>query len=578
MRLIKLIIKNFRCFDSKGVEVYFNREDNITVFIGKNGSGKTTILDAIDLLIGQSYVLSKIKEDDFHYQATKIDDEIYIEGEFDSYFYLKLESASEKGRLEKFLIPCRKIILTIKRRESGGRKILEEPFTSNHFVIPDTSKVLSEDIYDYKGNSYRKPFYIIKRGKSYELQYKLKNGEKRTATIHDYQLIFNPSSIENCPKSYYLDKDREKNLQGSYSIMSKILSDFHWRFRKASTFPAAKYEDFASKLRKEIDEKEELISHINTLIKDISSEDKNFRLDFIDPNHPYKNAILTCGIDGKSININQLGSGYFILLSFALLNFIAKREKIPIIFLIDEPEMHLHIDWQTKLYQRFLSEKTLQIIYATQSVNFVSLKRWRQIRVARDIKIEPTKDILEEQVGSYKIEDYLDDYAKRNLHISTFLKENLEMFFTQKTILVEGPAEKYSIPKLLKLIGLDISKHSVAIISVWGKGKLKQYQLLCKAFGIKYFTLFDKDKKKGDIYDNDVENQAILNNIFSEEAFYQFESSFEEALGVSDFQKVVAKIDSMENREEIPDEIINAMEKIKNFILNNYETQRSDNN
>ncbi|MBO6042157.1 AAA family ATPase [bacterium] len=46
MTIDKLIIKNYKIF--KDIEISMN--DKINIFVGKNNSGKTTILDAINLL------------------------------------------------------------------------------------------------------------------------------------------------------------------------------------------------------------------------------------------------------------------------------------------------------------------------------------------------------------------------------------------------------------------------------------------------------------------------------------------------------------------------------------------------
>ena len=49
MNISSMYLKNFRCF--KNFYVDFNSQ--ITVFVGGNGSGKTSILDAIAIFLGQ---------------------------------------------------------------------------------------------------------------------------------------------------------------------------------------------------------------------------------------------------------------------------------------------------------------------------------------------------------------------------------------------------------------------------------------------------------------------------------------------------------------------------------------------
>ena len=57
----KVIIKNFRTIDN--LELNFS---NMNSIVGPNNVGKTTVLQAIDNVLGESYVLSKFNINDFH--------------------------------------------------------------------------------------------------------------------------------------------------------------------------------------------------------------------------------------------------------------------------------------------------------------------------------------------------------------------------------------------------------------------------------------------------------------------------------------------------------------------------------
>ena len=52
MYLEKLKLHNFRCYEK--LEIDFNRQ--LTVLVGKNGSGKTTVLEAIAIALGTWFV------------------------------------------------------------------------------------------------------------------------------------------------------------------------------------------------------------------------------------------------------------------------------------------------------------------------------------------------------------------------------------------------------------------------------------------------------------------------------------------------------------------------------------------
>lgn len=64
MKIEKILLNNFRCFDSKGVE--FTLDNTLTTLVGGNGSGKTAVLQAISRLFGTSSAQRSIQRRDFH--------------------------------------------------------------------------------------------------------------------------------------------------------------------------------------------------------------------------------------------------------------------------------------------------------------------------------------------------------------------------------------------------------------------------------------------------------------------------------------------------------------------------------
>ena len=570
MFIKSLTIKNFRCFGKDGITADLNK--GLTAFIGRNGSGKTSILEALNFLIGYDYLPTRISEKDFHNEAKEIKDEIFIEGETESPFFITLDVRSSTNQLETIIIPCNKIRLTIKRREKP-EKVLDDPFIINKYVVPVVGDI-DEGIFKADEKA-RKASRINQIKEGYTVFYKLKDGQERDAKVIGYQLTYNPSRLTNCPKAYYLTKDRDDDVSGNYSLISKILTDLHWKYKKKHTAGdgatiQGEYDTLAGSLRSIVDEKGALIRGINEKVKSICSDDKDFQIDFIDIDQPYKSAFVAKKEGDKLLLPDNLGSGFNILIAYALFAYVAELEKIPIVLIVDEPELHLHSDWQKKMYDVFTKQTNLQIVYSTQSENFISLKNWRQIRLIKDSQIFP-KPSGGEQIQATDGEtgtpaEYLDDYASRNLHISTILRENLELFFTKKCVLVEGPSEKYALPKLLELSGCDIEEFSLSIITAWGKTKIKNYQMICKVFGVDYFTLFDQDKAEDD--EPETENSAIESNAQTGK-IAKFSTSFEAKLGITGegkFQKLVKIIDEMTDTTSLDQEIKDTLSSLKTFI------------
>jgi len=571
MFIKKIKIKNFRCFgkglNGEGIAVDLN--DDLTAFIGRNGSGKTSILEALNFLIGSDYLPTRINEKDFSSDAEDIKDEIIIEGEMNKPFFSTLDVRSSTNQLETIIIPCNKIKLVIKRREKP-EKVLDDPFVINKYVIPIIGEI-DESIFKEEEKA-RKASRISQIKEGYTVFYKLKDGQERNAKVISYQLNYNSNRLTGCPKSYYLSKDRDNDVSGSYSLIAKILTDLHWKYKKKQTASEntipGEYNTLADSLRGIVDEKSILINGINEKVKAICCDDKNFQIDFIDIDQPYKSAFIAKKEGEKLLLPNNLGSGFNILIAYALFSYVADQERIPIVLIIDEPELHLHSDWQHKMYDVFSSQTDIQIIYSTQSENLISLKKWQQIRLVSNSNIFPKQDsqpeILAADGETGTPSQYLDDYARRNLHLSLILRENLELFFTKKCILVEGPAEKYALPKLLKLSDCDIESFSVSIIPVWGKTKLKNYQMICKHFGIDYYTLYDHDQDEN-------ENTLIESNAQPDKV-KSFSSNFEAKLGITQnddkFQKVIKKIDILTDINFLDQETKDIIDDLKMFVQN----------
>lgn len=82
MKLSKIRISNFQCFDQSKTEIDF--ANHLTALIGLNGSGKTSTLQALSRMFGISESSRRIRVDDFH-SLSVIDqraDELSIEAWF----------------------------------------------------------------------------------------------------------------------------------------------------------------------------------------------------------------------------------------------------------------------------------------------------------------------------------------------------------------------------------------------------------------------------------------------------------------------------------------------------------------
>lgn len=193
-------IENFRGI--RNLDISFNQ---MNVFIGDNGTNKTTMLEAVNYAFSPTFLSGRIKSTDF-YKGT--DEPIKIQVKFNNNFKVKLPDGYTHQEVE-----CNKISLTIKKREKKSPgKVLSDLVTVEHLVLPSNEPKTNTD-----GTQY----WELKR----------KNG-----TIFNFDtrlLSFNVFESEEIPRSFYFNKERDKQLsKGFNTTFTSILYDFNWRFLK----------------------------------------------------------------------------------------------------------------------------------------------------------------------------------------------------------------------------------------------------------------------------------------------------------------------------------------------------------
>jgi len=344
MFIKKLQIKNFKCFRDKNLENLGvpngEKGSGLNILIGENGNGKTVILEAINYLTLNSYsVKNKLSINDFQDFRQPIE----IIADTDKY----------KCKME---LPWRGYF------ESDGIM-----FTAKSRTQKEQNKLLSSS------------FQVSSKFKNTDANYKKEDGSDSGKEVPSLFLSFNSKKINGDDLNiFYFDKNRNRQITtGNYkTTFEKILDDLNWKFRKNLD------EEKESEMIKNIDG--EYFKNVESIIessagtktakdlKDFFNKDdyKNLKIDLLPLLQPYDNAFFTLRKDNelKQILIKDLGSGIEIILTILLLKNIAGTSKGKIIYLIDEPELHLHPKAQKKLLELLLEEaKNKQIFISTHS-------------------------------------------------------------------------------------------------------------------------------------------------------------------------------------------------------------------
>ena len=119
MKLSKFKLKNFRSYKD---EIVINF-DNLTVFVGKNDVGKSTILEALDIFFNEGKGNIKADEKDINVQAKKEGENVFI---LTACFFELPEQIiiddSVKTSLKKEYMLNRNEMLEIVKEFKGGTK------------------------------------------------------------------------------------------------------------------------------------------------------------------------------------------------------------------------------------------------------------------------------------------------------------------------------------------------------------------------------------------------------------------------------------------------------------------------
>lgn len=222
---------------------------------------------------------------------------------------------------------------------------------------------------------------------------------------------------------------------------------------------------------------------------------EDLELSVLDLTSPFSSGFFSLRQQKKSkqIKVNNLGSGESMILAYFLLQIISKLSKEKVIYLIDEPEMHLHPQAQAKLFDE-IQKSTNQVIYTTHSDMFVDIGVWKSILRFSSEEVYPTEEILnDKRIENKTISEHLEEIKQFHQDKTIFVRENNEIFFADKCLLVEGPIDKYGHAILAKKLSKEFQ--NTTIVSCTGKTKILYFVLLCKAFGIPYFVIYDQDKE-----------------------------------------------------------------------------------
>lgn len=322
-------IENYRLFRENFEIDSFNipngaKGSGVTLLVGENGCGKTTVLDAISLCTLE-YKAKSFGISDFNY--LKNDSKVVLK--LDEQFEVK-KTLNGSFFAEGFIFKS-----NIRKQKSGS--YLQSPVVSDQLYI-------GVDLTNPKSGS---PDLRVN--------------------------VFNPFSGKRFDdlEILYLDRNRLFQIKsGSFSEtkFDKLMADFNAQYlnkHKDESIP-----DINSIIKSELKEsiKNEFLNEAIKKFSELSN--LNIRLDFFNNNEPFNTAsfVLKGEVSDVQISLNSIGVGYEMVFSFLYSYYLAKQNNKKIIMLMDEPELHLHPSLQKKFIDFLLDiSEQCQIILTSHS-------------------------------------------------------------------------------------------------------------------------------------------------------------------------------------------------------------------
>ncbi len=535
MYLKRLIIRNFRSI--KHVDIKFEPGKNI--IIGRNNCGKSNIIKAIDILLGESAPAwqknENITEKDFYTFNDNnndiVSDNIFIYGE------LKRDDREEIN----YDIIDDKIGYYKYNREISKDALLNE-FEEEFNISVDELDHRIEKTY-IRGISSLKNEFKNKYIFAYALKvYKSENGD----IIKKIRFFYRENENSNWTMGFSAPIRNE-------FIQSAIIPSFRdpalqLRINEWSWYgKLLKYLTLNNSKREKLDEAYKQVQDIaDEIFSDIKDEINDENLNVAFPNTKlifqlnadvrtdiYKNTLIYVDDGFKSL-ITEKGAGIQSATIIGLFSYYTNyvNTKTTALLCVEEPELYLHphacrvISYKL---DKFIKQNKNQVIITTHSPEFLKT-------IKSNINV-----ILVRKISGRSITNQLNLKEFKEILIDN--NQN-ELFFADKVIICEG-YDSYVIRWIAEeFFGDKLNEENISIISAGGKDRISKFAKLTLKLGIETYIMADFDYL---LRDSDIIKAKSYGADCHESIANISDSLFEQKFN-KDYEKVISIISKIRNK------------------------------
>lgn len=421
MYIASVKISNFRLFESFSLEL----NKGLNLLVGENDSGKTTLIDAIRLVVDTSSAeWVKIQESDFRSGTNTLSIMLKFDdlSPADTAVFLEHITIEKKDGIESKCVLY--VTLNAYMEESTVQKIMSIK-TEIHSGANSEGPLLDRDARSYLSATYLKPLRDAKNelsaGRSSRLSQILSSSKSIGGNNEDIDRL-----IKLIIEANTSIKSDTSLISSSTAIGDLIKSLI---FKSDEFSPVI--DIFASKNMDDMAEPEKRM-----VFKSIMEK-------------------LSLSLD-DTIMSHGLGYSNLLFMSAELMLLKKEGEGFPLL-LIEEPEAHLHPQLQMKFINFLRNQPNLQCILSTHSPNLASKAPLESLILMHQGYPFP----LRKGFTALNNEDYV--FLEKFLDVT---KAN--MFFAKGVILVEGEGESILLPTIAELLGRPLEDYGVSVINLGG--------------------------------------------------------------------------------------------------------------
>lgn len=518
--LKKIKVKNFRSLDNFCMT--FNK--GLNVIIGENDAGKTSLIDSMKILLNGD----SIDIDDFRDKSK----EIIIELETSEEIYkMTIQPEGLKSILESK--PSK------EKCEKIQREINSEEFTNK--LEEEQREILKESC---------KTFAVTYRANT-KIETLITNINAKIEEHIENDSFIEPKEI-NYPISFLGSRTFENTNSFFDNAFFKELKQNIWnhkienkRIKDHLTTEINKFKDEALNP----DNIPELYESLAEFLPDFKKIDVTIEPD---PKMNFNITVNLLNSNNQKISLEKMGDGTNRRTTMAI--FKHKRDKDDLCYVFDEPDTHLHIKAQLEILNLFkdLTQDDKQVIITTHSPFLINEVN------PNDIKLMFLDSNNESNVKS--LTEDTEPHFLNELGIS-----NLDLFFTNKLIIVEGESEQLFLPKFYhKIYGLPISHQFVKIVKAEGITEIPKFVRIIKnAFSnTNIFIMMDNDANENtenklqeiiDQYDDLSQDQVFrlgekeFEDSFTDEVLVKSINDYLDETNETDERITIENIENMRN-------------------------------